>query len=150
MNDRMHLNSGSFLRSLRGRRRRHGVFVVLIGLAVALAACSSGGNSTPSTTAPAQAPPSSSSSGGGVDSDSITIHNFAFSPSTISVSPGATVTVTNKDQVTHTLTAVHGQFDTGGIAAGQSKTFKAPSTPGSYAYLCSIHQFMTGTLVVSG
>jgi plastocyanin len=126
------------------------VAVVLFGLAIALAACSSGGTSSPATTAPTHAAPSSSPGGGSAGSASITIHNFAFSPATISVSPGATVTVTNKDQVTHTLTAVHGQFDTGGIRAGQSRTFRAPSTPGSYAYMCSIHQFMTGTLVVSG
>jgi plastocyanin len=66
------------------------------------------------------------------------------------VAPGATVTVTNKDQVTHTLSATKGSFDTGDISAGQSKTFTAPKTPGSYPYFCMIHQYMTGTLVVSG
>ena len=81
--------------------------------------------------------------------DAITIQNFAFSPTDLTVAPGATVTVTNKDQVTHTLTATKGGFDTGDIPAGQSKTFTAPKTPGTYPYICSIHQYMSGTLVVS-
>jgi plastocyanin len=118
--------------------------VILIGVALALVACSSGGSSTSSPAA------TGATSGGGASSDAITIHNFAFSPATVTVAPGATVTVTNKDQVTHTLSATKGTFDTGDIAAGQTKTFTAPRTPGTYSYYCMIHQYMTGTLVVSG
>jgi plastocyanin len=58
--------------------------------------------------------------------------------------------VTNKDQVAHTVTSSSGGFNTGDIDPGASKTFEAPTKPGRYAYLCSIHQFMMGTLVVSG
>jgi plastocyanin len=93
--------------------------------------------------------PSSNGSGTSGGSDAITIQNFAFSPAQLKVMPGATVTVTNKDQVTHTLTATKGGFDTGSIAAGQSKSFTAPKNPGTYPYICSIHQYMSGTLVVS-
>ncbi len=119
--------------------------VILVGLVLALAACSSSGSAGSST-----ASPSGTSSSGAPRADSITIHNFAFSPSTVTVRPGATVTVTNKDQVTHTLTATNGAFDTGDIAPGESKSFTAPKTAGSYSYYCMIHQYMTGTLVVSG
>jgi plastocyanin len=121
------------------------VLVILIGMALSLAACSSGGGSSSSPAATSAAP-----SGGGGSSDAITIHNFAFSPATITVAPGATVTVTNRDQVTHTLTATKGAFGTGDITGGQSKTFTAPKTPGTYSYFCMIHQYMTGNLVVSG
>jgi plastocyanin len=72
-----------------------------------------------------------------------------FSPMSATVAPGATVTVTNKDSVTHTLTATNGKFDTGDIAGGQSKTFTAPSKAGTYHYICNIHQYMMGTIVVS-
>jgi plastocyanin len=130
-----------------GRARRI-VPLLLVGMAFALVACSSGGSSASSTSASATT--SASSSGGGSSSDSITIHNFAFSPTTVTVAPGATVTVTNKDQVTHTLSATKGAFNTGDIPTGQSKTFTAPKTPGTYMYFCMIHQYMTGTLVVSG
>ena len=71
-----------------------------------------------------------------------------FSPMSATVAPGATVMVTNKDSVTHTLTATKGQFDTGDIEAGQSKTFTAPMKPGTYSYICNIHQYMMGTIIV--
>ncbi len=71
-----------------------------------------------------------------------------FSPMHAAVAPGSTVSVTNKDSVTHTLTATGGQFNTGDIGAGQTKTFKAPSKAGTYNYICNIHQYMMGTIVV--
>ncbi len=127
-------------------RRRSGptrllVAVLCVGTGVSLAACSGGTNASSST---------SVSSAPKAGSDAITIHNFAFSPDTLTVMPGATVTVTNQDEVAHTVTADKGAFSTGDILPSQSKTFTAPSTPGTYAYMCSIHQYMTGTLNVSG
>lgn len=84
-------------------------------------------------------------------SATIVIKNFAFMPSSLTVSPGETVTVKNEDTAIHTVTAVNphnGAFDTGNIQTGSSKTFKAPTAPGSYPYICTIHQFMHGTLIV--
>ena len=80
--------------------------------------------------------------------NSITISNFMFAPMSASVAPGTTIRVTNKDSVDHTLTATGGQFDTGDIGGGQTKTFTAPTKPGSYHYICNIHQYMMGTIVV--
>ena len=102
--------------------------------------------STASTSAPTS---SSGSSGSSTRANAITIKNFSFSPSSVTVSPGATVTVTNKDSVAHTVTSSSGGFDTGDIPAGGSKTFTAPMKAGKYPYICSIHQYMTGTLTVS-
>jgi plastocyanin len=122
----------------------------LFGAALLLAACSSSGSTTATTAAPASPTTSSGPASSTATSDAITIKNFSFAPASITVKPGATVTVTNKDQVAHTITSSKGSFDTGDIGSGQSKTFTAPNTPGSYPYICSIHQYMTGTLVVSG
>jgi plastocyanin len=82
--------------------------------------------------------------------DTIIIKNFMFSPATLTVASGATVTVKNEDTVTHTLTdkADPNLFGTGNLAAGQSMTIHAPKPTGSYTYICTIHQYMTGTLVV--
>ena len=133
------------------RRTRHLTVGVLVATALVLAACSSSGGATSTTKAPsAPTTASSSASSASTAKDAITIKNFSFAPSTITVAPGATVTVTNKDQVAHTITSSKGGFDTGDIGSGQSKTFTAPNSPGSYPYICSIHQYMTGTLVVSG
>lgn len=82
----------------------------------------------------------------------IVIKNFAYQPATLTVAPGSEVTVKNDDTATHTVTAdaPHtGAFDTGDVAPGSQATFKAPTTPGTYPYICSIHQFMHGTLIVS-
>jgi plastocyanin len=121
------------------KRLKWGAGVLVLAGALLLAAC---GNSTPSMSG---APAASASSNAG---SSITISNFMFMPMSLSVSPGATVTVTNKDSATHTLTATGGQFNTGSITHDQTKTFKAPRTSGTYHYICSIHQFMMGTIVV--
>ena len=72
------------------------------------------------------------------------IRGFAFA--TAPVAPGATVTVTNRDDAGHTFTA--DAFDTGTIDGGSSVAFTAPSAPGSYPIVCLIHPSMTGTLVV--
>jgi plastocyanin len=125
------------------------VAVALFGVAVLAGACSSGASSSSSTTTTA-------SGGSGVGSPSaggsatITIQNYNFSPAKITVTPGEKVTVTNKDPVAHTVTANDKKFDTGDIDAGKTVTFTAPSSPGSYPYICTIHQYMTGMLTVKG
>jgi plastocyanin len=118
--------------------------VVLVGAAsLVLAACGGSGSGHGSASGPAVSPGSDAT-----QSDSITITNFMYSPMAVSVAPGATVHVTNRDSVTHTLTATGGQFDSGDVGPGQTKTFTAPTKPGTYGYICNIHQYMKGTVVV--
>ena len=80
--------------------------------------------------------------------NTIVISNFMFKPMIIKVAPGARIKVTNKDTVDHTVTAVDGKFKTGKIGHNQTKYFRAPLRKGIYHYICSIHQFMMGTLIV--
>ncbi len=119
------------------KRIRSGAIVLVLAGAPLLAACG-GGSGHPSASS---APPASS--------NRITISNFMYTPMTDDVAPGATISVVNADAVTHTLSAMGGgQFNTGDIASHQTKTFKAPTTPGTYHYICNIHQYMMGTIVV--
>ncbi|MFE1310503.1 cupredoxin domain-containing protein [Streptomyces sp. NPDC058755] len=75
--------------------------------------------------------------------------NFAFSPAALTVKAGEKVTVVNEDSTAHTVTATQGgDFDTGSIAGGKSGTFTAPSKAGSYAFVCTFHPNMKGTLTV--
>jgi plastocyanin len=95
----------------------------------------------------------SAQSGGGAPSaapapDTIVIKNCAVEPMTLTVAPGAMITVDNQDGAVHTVTATNKAFDTGNVAGGQKLQLAAPATPGTYPYLCSIHQYMTATLVV--
>jgi plastocyanin len=130
----------------KSNRRRWLLLPGLI-LILVLAACSS--SSSASATPSATATGSSAGQKTGT-TDTIVIKNFMFSPDSLTIAPGAVVTVKNEDSVTHTLTDKTDQsaFNTGPVGANQTKTFKAPDKPGSYAFFCTIHQFMTGTLVV--
>ena len=118
-------------------------------LILVLAACSSSSSSSATSSASASATGSSASQKTGT-TDTIVIKNFMFSPDSLTVAPGAVVTVRNEDSVTHTLTDKTDQttFNTGPVGPNQTKTFKAPDKAGSYAFFCTIHQYMTGTLVV--
>jgi plastocyanin len=76
----------------------------------------------------------------------MTIADFGFSP--LTVTAGATVTVTNNDGAPHTVTAVGGEFATGLIDSGASVAFVAPTQPGTYTFFCDVHPAMQGTLIV--
>ena len=81
-------------------------------------------------------------------SNEVLIQNYAFDPATITVSANTTVTWTNNDAVSHTVTSDNGLFDSGMMNTG--KTFSHLfSTPGSYPYHCTIHSYMTGTVIVN-
>ncbi len=85
--------------------RSHGRRRVLVSagstMLLLAAGCSSSSNSTGSSGASTAAATSSSAAA----ADTIVIQNFAFSPATLTVAPGTTVTVVNKDAVTHTVTS---------------------------------------------
>ena len=99
-----------------------------------------------------QAISSTTTTAGGPSGSASTVHikNYDFNPSKLTIKPGQKITFTNDDSVTHTATASDGAFDTGDIKPGASKTVvvKAGVT-GSVPYICSIHQYMKGTLTVS-
>ena len=97
------------------------------------------------------------SSGSSNSADTITISNFLYSPSNLSVKPGTTITVVNQDSTAHTLTsqsalgdftkgAVSGvEFDTGSFTG--TTTFTIPSTApvGTVIpYFCTIHKSTMG------
>jgi plastocyanin len=75
------------------------------------------------------------------------IAGFSFSPNSVTINVGDTVTWDNSDSQHHTATADDGSFDTGPISSGTPKSVKF-STAGTFAYHCSIHPTMTATVVV--
>jgi len=77
----------------------------------------------------------------------VTIADFAFAPTSLTVPAGATVTWTNKGSVGHTVTADDGSFGSETLASGA--TFSATfAKAGTFAYHCRIHPSMTATIVV--
>jgi plastocyanin len=79
----------------------------------------------------------------------VKIDNFSFTPATLTVPAGTTVTWTNRDDIPHTV-----------VSADDPKAFKSKvmdtdekfsytfATAGTFTYFCSVHPKMTGTVVV--
>jgi amicyanin len=75
----------------------------------------------------------------------VNIAGFAFGPSSVQISVGDTVKWLNEDSVPH---QVHGSiFDSGLIRHGYTYSFTF-TKPGTYNYICSIHPYMQGTIIV--
>ena len=79
----------------------------------------------------------------------IEIHNFEFQPANATVHPGDTVEWKNEDDASHTATAKTPKpgFDSGLIQSGATWRYEARDK-GTYNYICTIHPYMKGTLIV--
>lgn len=77
------------------------------------------------------------------------IENFLFSPLTVTIAVGDTVTWHNHDATPHTATrtTTPGAFDTGAIDPGESRSITF-TTEGTYDYFCKFHPNMRGTVRV--
>ena len=81
-------------------------------------------------------------------SQSVTISDLAFSPASVTVLVGDTVTWTNSDPQVHTATSDDGSWDAGNIAANGGTGAFVFTTAGTFPYHCTIHTQMTGTVTV--
>jgi plastocyanin len=70
---------------------------------------------------------------------------FRFSPSSITVGSGDTVTWTNNGSEPHDVTGSGLASGTLNPGQGYSQAF---SSPGTFSYICSIHPFMRGSVTV--
>ena len=77
--------------------------------------------------------------------NSVSIENFSFSPATLTVKVGDTVTWTNKDTATHIIKA--DSFTSTSLQQNGVYTFTF-TTKGTFVYSCSIHPSMKGTIIV--
>ena len=132
-----------------GHRRRH--LVAAVGLAIGAVGCGGGGAADGSSiTGPrvepeAPAPPSAPSS------NVVTTSATTFSPTTITIAQGASVTWRIEGS-THNVTFIANK-PTGGDAPNTAPggTFvRAFTIPGPYPYECTLHSGMVGTVVVQG
>ena len=76
----------------------------------------------------------------------VTITDGAFSPASLAVAPGDTVTWTNQDDRPHTVTAANGAFDSGNLEPGASFSFTFTDA-GTTGYACSYHPEMQAAIV---
>lgn len=79
----------------------------------------------------------------------VSIQNFSFQPSVLTVAAGTTVTWTNLDGATHTVTSRSDVWDSGELSQNQAFSFTF-TQPGEFEYYCAIHPSMKGKIVVTG
>lgn len=103
-----------------------GIIVLLIGV-VALSGCTQNQQNVPPNT--------------------VVIQNFAFSPNTITVKVGTTVTWINQDSTVHNVISDTGAFGSKNLNPGESYNFTFTQA-GTYPYTCTIHPSMKGTVIV--
>jgi plastocyanin len=77
----------------------------------------------------------------------VVIEAVRFDPQELTVKVGDTIVWINHDPFPHTATAVGKKFDSHEIAAGRSWKYTARRA-GVFAYACSLHPTMLGTLRV--
>lgn len=121
-------------------KHRIAAAVVTFVLVAGLAACGSSGHpssSSPHTTVTSPA------------ADQVVIKNFAFTPATIRVKTGTTVTWVNEDQVAHSVVADHDTFPSSSTLQPGDRYSHTFNTAGTFPYICGIHPYMTGTVVVT-
>jgi LPXTG-motif cell wall-anchored protein len=92
--------------------------------------------------APAPQPKAIAAASGGV-----TIADFSFSPASLTINQGDTVTWVNNGPTPHSATANNGSFNTGILKAGQSASHTFAQA-GTYSYFCQPHPYMKATIVV--
>ncbi|WP_461123628.1 cupredoxin domain-containing protein [Saccharothrix stipae] len=82
---------------------------------------------------------------------SVTISGYAYSPATLTVTVGDTVTWTNQDTAPHNVVVTSGpeKFTSPTLQKGQSYTFTFTKA-GSYQYYCSLHPDMKASVTVTG
>ena len=78
----------------------------------------------------------------------VSIDNFTFTPQTLTVKAGTTVTWTNKDDIPHGVAATGNAFKRSAAMDTDDSYSFTFTTPGTYQYFCYIHPHMTGTIVV--
>jgi plastocyanin len=122
---------------------------LLAALAMVGAGCSSAPAAAPTPAAqpPAAAAPTPAAVPA-TDAKEVAIQGFAFSPATIKVKKGTTVTWTNKDAVKHTVTADSGKWGSNLLANGETYSYKFDNV-GSFSYHCTPHPSMKGTVEVT-
>ncbi len=116
-------------------------FIGLLVIAILISGCT-----TTTTTGPAEPTPAATTSA----PISVAIKSFTFVPGTVGITKGTTVTWTNDDGVSHTVTSVpQGGFDSGPIDPGKTYSYTF-NQAGTFEYSCLNHPNMAhGKVIVT-
>jgi amicyanin len=95
-----------------------------------------------------QAKPAASQESNSSDKNQVKIDNFSFTPTTLTVPSGTTVTWTNQDDVPHNVVSTEGKTLKSPVMDTDQKFSFTFTKAGTYSYFCAIHPKMTGKVVV--
>ncbi|HVZ70677.1 MAG TPA: cupredoxin family copper-binding protein [Rhizomicrobium sp.] len=84
----------------------------------------------------------------GTPPNTVIIKSFMFTPMSLTIPAGTTVTWHNMDGEPHTAVSIDGLFRSPALDENDTYSFKFDK-PGTYKFLCSIHPQMRGTIVVT-
>jgi plastocyanin len=135
--------------------KRFGLFWAAMCLVAAMATACGGsetatqetGTGTATATASATGTAEATSAPPAAGAATITITNMSFGEP-LTVPPGAQITIKNDDSAEHSVTSdTAGKFDVH-VDGKEQGTLTAPPEPGEYAYHCTYHPSMHGTLIV--
>jgi plastocyanin len=85
---------------------------------------------------------------GGPGTNEVFIQGMAFNPASITVAAGTTITWTNKDAITHTVTSDSKLWDSGSVGPNGTFSFTF-ATAGTFPYHCNVHPSMTASVTVN-
>ena len=78
----------------------------------------------------------------------VTIDNFVFTPPTLTVPVGTTVTWVNHDDIPHSVVANKKEFRSRALDTDEKYSFTF-ATAGSFDYFCGLHPHMVGKVIVT-
>jgi plastocyanin len=137
------------------------ILAIAAGSLLMLAACSSSTSSSPPASgapasAPASAPAASTaasaaaacSTSADAGTVTVTIKNFAFTPTPVNAKVGEAIKFSNEDSTAHTATLDDNSCATGNIDGGTAKSLVFTAA-GTYPYHCAIHTQMKATITIT-
>jgi len=138
------------------RKRPLILLLAIAALGIFVAGC--GGDDDDEPTEPAATatgttgPTGEDGGGGGAGASSVSMTEFEFDPSDLTVSEGDTIEVTNDGEIPHNLTVEQDGLATSDLEGGASEDLTVDLAPGEYEFICTIadheEQGMTGTMTV--
>lgn len=130
------------------RNRTHGCWNVRLTLSIFSLIVLSAAGAAPGTPLPAQSAASTTTAPADATSAAtVLIKDFTFSPQTLTIAAGTTVTWKNLDDEPHTVRGPDEQVRSSALDQSESYSVKFDK-PGTYKYGCSIHPKMSGTIIV--
>lgn len=94
--------------------------------------------------------PSQSQNTQQTSSNEVNIKNFAFSPASLSIKKGTTVKWTNSDDTAHTVIESDNKTGPSSSLLGKNQSYSFTyNEVGTFAYKCSVHPYMTGSVTVT-